>query len=337
MSKINKHIKNKGSTFVKESDDSNVAKLKGVISPSVIKESDDGMVNLEYNITSENLFNIIKNRKEDLYLNDYNTTFGKKKQKYDEDSINNFLASLCIDDLSTIDLQNITNEINVNKDTYTKNNYKLSTLKYRFCNYLNFRDLLLDGFFDSGYTSNIATNSNYSTDINNISYKNLILYKNQNRYQTREIIIINKNIDPILSSLLKECEIIERNNEIYKRILEKILKVIGNNKDDNKFNNFFISYSKKYNTNIIKLGNVRFGLDRHKSILFKYLCDNIGLNCCIVRKNTINNEEFIIEDHCWNLIQIDNNKLVVDFRFYNGNIIEPLDNFTKEYYKINLM
>ena len=247
------------------------------------------------------------------------------------------MISLCVQNISSTDLKNIINEININKNIYTKENYKLSTLKYRFCNYLNFRDLLLDGFFDSGYSSSIANNSNYSINIDSISYKNIILYKEKNRYQTREIILINKNVDPILFTLLKECKFLERNNNIYKKIIEQILKVFNNNNDDNKFNKFILYYSNKNNTNIIKLGDIRFGLDRHKSLLFKYLCDNIGLNCCIIRKNTINNEEYITENHCWNLIKIDNKKLIIDFRFYNGNIIEPLDDFTKEYYKINLI
>ena len=93
------------------------------------------------------------------------------------------------------------------------------------------------------------------------------------------------------------------------------------------------SNHKKQNIN---LGEIRHGLDRHKSLLFKYLCDNLGLNCCIVRKNLFE-KDLIYEDHCWNIIFIDNKKLVIDFKNYPGRLIIPDNKFTIEYYQINLI
>ena len=58
MSKINKHIKN---------------------NENAVKEIND-TVNLKFNITNDNIFDIIKNQKEYLYLNDFNTNFEKKKK-----------------------------------------------------------------------------------------------------------------------------------------------------------------------------------------------------------------------------------------------------------------
>lgn len=298
---------------------------------------DNKVVNLEFNLNANNLLEVIKNRKEDIYLYDFNTTFEKKKKAYEKDLINNFLLSICINNISIVDLQNIIDKVNLNRKEIIKNSYCLSILKYRFCNYLGFKDLLLDGFFDLGHTSTSSENSNYLTDVNKFKDQDLFIMKNQTRYQTREVILVDAKKDYQLNSLLDKCKLLERNSSIYQKIIEKILILLGDNSIDRDFNKFVTYYANKNNTNIINICDVRDGLDRHKSLLFKYLCDNIGLNCCLVRSNTINEDGFIVEDHCWNLIQINNIKLVVDFRYNNGKIMEPSNNFTKSYFKLNLI
>jgi len=235
----------------------------------------------------------------------------------------------------SFDLKNIISKLKSNEKYIKDNSYCLSSLKYRFCNYLNFNDLLLDGFFDIGSTSSLFSNSNSSININDFILKNTITVKNQTKYQIREVILIDKKKDNNLDIILNECMLLERNNLIYEKIISKILSLMDNDCNDTDFNKFMLYYFNKNKKNIINIGDIRNGLDRHKSLLFKYLCDNIGLNCSIFRENKINQDGFIFEDHIWNLIQIDNIKLIVDFRYNNGKIIEPIDDFTKSYYKTN--
>ena len=304
---------------------------------NVLKKEVQNVVNLEFNLNASNLLDIVKNRENDLYLYDFNTTFEKKKEVYNNDLINNFLLSICVNSISIVDLQNIIDKLNLNRKEIINKSYCLSILKYRFCNYLGFKDLLLDGFFDIGHTSSSSENSNYLIDVDKFKDQDLFIMKNQIKYQIREVIYINSNRDAKLNNLLKSCRLLERNSDIYRKIIEKILILLGNNSKDIDFNKFITYYTIKNKTNIINICDIKDGLDRHKSLLFKYLCDNIGLNCCIVRNNKINHDGFIVEDHCWNLIQINNTKLIVDFRYNNGKILKPEDNFTSSYFNINLI
>ncbi len=83
-------------------------------------------VNLVFNVTADNIFDSIKNRPEDQYLYDFNTTFDQKKQKYEKDIINNFLLYLCINNISSMDLRSIINEVKLNENQYINENYRLS-------------------------------------------------------------------------------------------------------------------------------------------------------------------------------------------------------------------
>jgi hypothetical protein len=47
--------------------------------------------------------------------------------------------------------------------------------------------------------------------------------------------------------------------------------------DDSLFNQM-----KEQGHNFVLLGDVKIGLCRHKALLFKILCDNVGLDCAIV-------------------------------------------------------
>jgi len=40
---------------------------------------------------------------------------------------------------------------------------------------------------------------------------------------------------------------------------------------------------KNNGTNVVHIGQVKYGVCRHKSILFKYLCDQIGIDCVLIR------------------------------------------------------
>ena len=266
------------------------------------------------------------------YLMHLSTSFEKKLEFYKRYIKNSYFSSYCLNLISHIDFRNIVSQIISNESLYLDNLYKYSVLKYRFCNYLGFNDLILDMFFDKGFSSYDNLNSDFSTEI--IEDNNSIFIDvDKNTYQLREIIIVNSKTDPTLKDLLEKVKMLSKDGSIYKKIIDLIITVLGNENNYYKFNKFMNSKHHKQNIN---LGDIRYGLDRHKSILFKYLCDNIGINCCIVRKNVLE-QDIIYEDHCWNIIVIDGQKIVIDFKNYPGRLIIPNNRFTIEYYQIDLI
>ena len=270
---------------------------------------------------------------EKFYLLDLATSFEEKIKIYQRKVQYIFYSNLCAFDISSNDLELIIKEIDSKKDTYLKELFRFSILKYRFCNNLNFTDLLIDGFFDYGFTSSLTNNSSYSTDIS--INKSFLINTELNRYQIRENIIFNSKNDGLLKNILDECKLLVKNESAYQKIINIILRIHGTECDNYKFNKFMSSNFAKYNNINVKIGDIRYGLDRHKSLLFKYLCDNIGLICCVFRKNNINEDTLITETHTWNLIKIKNSLAIVDFRYFPGRILAPNNQFTIDYYKIN--
>jgi len=90
----------------------------------------------------------------------------------------------------------------------------------------------------------------------------------------------------------------------------------------------------KNKSNILYIGDLDNGIDRHKSLLFKYLCDQLNLQCCIFRYVNISDNK-IYDKHVWNLIKINECIYVIDFRLFPNKIVKPTDKNTENYYKIN--
>ena len=90
--------------------------------------------------------------------------------------------------------------------------------------------------------------------------------------------------------------------------------------------------------NLIKIGDVQIGNDRHKSILFKYICDDplINLPCALVRKNVNTGNITNFDYHYWNLIKNkDNEILLVDFRHNSqGAIVTIKTKVARKYYRV---
>lgn len=266
------------------------------------------------------------------YLLYYSTTFEEKLEYYKRYLKNNYFASFCVNIISSNDFRNVIDELIKNECKNLNHLYKYSILKYRFCNYLGFEDLILDKFFDNGFSSYENLNSDISTDLVSNS-SSIFVEIHKARYQLRETIIIDSNNDELVKQLLDKASIYAKDNTIYQKLINLILIFFGKSDEMYKFNKFMNSKHRKQN---IYLGDIRYGLDRHKSLLFKYLCDNLGLNCCIVRKNILQ-KDLIYEDHCWNIIIIDKQKIVIDFKNYPGRQIIPDNKFTIEYYQLNLI
>ena len=246
--------------------------------------------------------------------------------------LNNFIRNFCTSLIEQSQIENIYNEISNNQDNYENNIYKLSIIKFRICNYLGVNDKIYDNFFENGAKSLKLNNLTYSTDLNFFKLPSII-YNNNENTQLREIIHINLNNDKNLKNILHRAKNIKRDNNFYINLIQLIINEFGIYSEDYKFNKFMRYYSQKNKTNIIKIGDVRYGLDRHKSLLFKYLCDQLNIGCCVVRSNYVFPDNKIIDNHFWNLIY--NNKCVniVDFKLYPGQIVKASNEYTKKYYK----
>ena len=190
----------------------------------------------------------------------------------------------------------------------------------------------MDDFFDKGFSSYETSNSDYSTEISQLNNQ-MFIEVNNIKYQLKEIIIFNSKNDYTLRNIVDKVKLYARNEKIYEILIKIILSILGKEDNNYKFNKFMSTQHKK---RIIKIGDIRFGLNRHKSLLFKFLCDNIGLNCCVIRNNVIK-DGLIYEDHCWNIILINSTKVVVDFKRFPGRLVVPNNQFTKDYYQLNLV
>ena len=93
-------------------------------------------------------------------------------------------------------------------------------------------------------------------------------------------------------------------------------------------------YSTKNKSNVLYIGDAYCGVDRHKSLLFKYICDKLNLPCYIFRNITTNDNK-IYDNHVWNLICIDRCVYIVDFKTFSHKIVKATDIDTENYYKIN--
>lgn len=73
---------------------------------------------------------------------------------------------------------------------------------------------------------------------------------------------------------------------------------------------------------IIKLGNVSFGLTRHRAILFKHLANNLGIASKLVRVSEPQIKKGANINHIWNIVEIDNQEFIVDTFFHPFSIYE---------------
>jgi hypothetical protein len=239
--------------------------------------------------------------------------------------INSFLDKLCKSTFSQDKLKEILNEISDNFESYENQKFKLVTLKYRICNHISINEKISNLFFDLGYNL-----SSLSTNINNFKLNNIL----KDQSLLREIILFDEANDNNLRSMIDKTLYFEKHKHIYKDILKLVINYLGNETNDSNFNKFIQEYSINKRTNIVNIGDIYCAIDRHKSLLFKYLCDKVDLPCAVFRYVNINQNK-IIDKHVWNLISIDKIIYVVDFKNFHGKIVKPSNKDTENYYKIN--
>ena len=238
--------------------------------------------------------------------------------------LNHFLGTFCKSKYTINIIHDIYDEIAKNQELYENETFRISNLKYRLCNKLTNYEKIHDFFFDIGHN-----NLTFSTNLNDFKVNNILIDNNQ----IREIIVFDPIKDNNLNKINEQILNIPKDNNIYKVLIEIILNNLGNETEDFKFNKFILTHANKIKSNILYIGELDIGIDRHKSLLFKYLCDKLNLPCCIFRYvSKINNK--IFDKHVWNLIKIDNCIYVVDFKNFPNRIVKPTNIETEKYYRI---
>ena len=239
--------------------------------------------------------------------------------------LNNFINTFCKSIYTTDILKNIYDEIFINQELYESEPFRISNLKYRLCNSLSNHEKIYDNLFDIG-----PSGLSYSTNLNDFKLNTLLINNNQ----LREVIIFDPIKDEKLKLINSQIKNIPKDDNIYINLIELIINNLGNETEDYKFNKFITTYSNKNKSNILYIGDLDNGIDRHKSLLFKYLCDQLNLQCCIFRYVNISDNK-IYDKHVWNLIKINECVYVIDFRLFPNKIVKPTDKNTENYYKIN--
>jgi hypothetical protein len=138
-----------------------------------------------------------------------------------------------------------------------------------------------------------------------------------------------------LNDIIIKVKNFEKDDNLYINVIKLISSYMGEECDDFKFNKFITNHSAKYNTNFINIGDIDCGLDRHKSLLFKYLCDILNLNCSLFRNIKIDSNNYFYDHHVWNLILINGKIYVVDFKYFPNKIVYPNNIDTSKYYKVH--
>ena len=240
-----------------------------------------------------------------------------------------FISNLCNHKLNNSIISNVYNLINSNKKLFEEEPVRLSILKYRLCNHISNYETIENRFFDIGFNDDV-----YETDHDNFKLDYIIdIDKNKNVLQKREVIVFDEEHDINLRDIINKVNNFEKNDQLYKNIISVIVDYMSEECDDFKFNKFMTATAFKYKTNSIYIGDINYGLDRHKSLLFKYLCDNVDLLCSLHRYNKMDLNGNIYDDHAWNLISIKGKIYIVDFRYFPNRIVYPNNSETSKYYK----
>lgn len=239
--------------------------------------------------------------------------------------INSFLDKLCKSTLTHEKLEEILKEITNNLESYEKDRFRLLSLKYRLCNHISINERMANLFFDTGYSM-----TSFSTNINDFKLNSIIRDNNA----LREVILFDEKNDFNLQTMIRKTTYFEKHKDIYKNILSLVINYLGNETNDSNFNKFMREYSLNRKTNIVNIGDIYCAVDRHKSLLFKYLCDRINAPCVVFRYVSINQNR-ITDKHVWNLILIDKVIYIVDFKNFHGKIVRPNNKNTENYYKLN--
>eukprot|EP01103_Thecamoeba_quadrilineata_P021458 TRINITY_DN986_c0_g5_i1.p1 TRINITY_DN986_c0_g5~~TRINITY_DN986_c0_g5_i1.p1 ORF type:complete len:679 (+),score=120.09 TRINITY_DN986_c0_g5_i1:186-2039(+) len=162
-----------------------------------------------------------------------------------------------------------------------------SAIKYYKVNHLEEWEKIGDGFYDPGRMPSPAPEKLPS------------LEEVRKSTATREVILINRQDDPKLERIFKIAKnLVTRfpTNETKIRILAlHVANMLGGSGSDAVTLSIadLTEIKKRLKSNVVPIGEITHGTERHRALLFKYLCDNLSpsIPCVLTRHSQYNPEE----------------------------------------------
>lgn len=220
-------------------------------------------------------------------------------------------------------------------------NNQLITFKYRICNYLGFKDKIPNGYFDIG---RVNPDSQYNEKYIFESNINYYIKYNDISINTREIILVDNELDIPLQHYKSDLEtykeqiynkfsdIYDRKYNMYLIILKYVDAVMTNKSTDRTSKVELFNLMTTIKINIVPIGFIKIGVCRHKSLLYKILCDHFQLECMLIRGILKSKRGKILGSHAWNIVQIKGRAFIVDVRNHPGKLLEPDKEPNKDVY-----
>eukprot|EP00999_Lentomonas_sp_LEN2_P002867 NODE_731_length_1232_cov_309.337557_g691_i0.p1 GENE.NODE_731_length_1232_cov_309.337557_g691_i0~~NODE_731_length_1232_cov_309.337557_g691_i0.p1 ORF type:complete len:307 (+),score=42.64 NODE_731_length_1232_cov_309.337557_g691_i0:83-1003(+) len=168
-------------------------------------------------------------------------------------------------------------------------------------NLLDFDQKLEDGFYDCGRSVSLPT---------------LDYLKAQEPHSGREVILVDRNTDAAFAEMVAKTQ---HNIDVAKDIRSKVVLL------SLSVSNFFggtnaslisntekgiLDLKVKKSSNILPLGELQYGVCRHRALAFKYICDLEEIPCRLVRGDYFSEKG--TEGHAWNIVFIENRHYLVD-------------------------
>lgn len=215
----------------------------------------------------------------------------------------------------------------------TTNDNQKVIIKYMLCGIVGYNDRIENGFFDVGRINN---DHSYEFDIQHY------MRKWYEKPTDREIIYVNRSYDIMLDKIYNSWKIALdlvydlKTKAIALAQMVDIYFVSNKDKDDEFINASFMDEMRHVTSatkGLMDLGKITYGVCRHKSIMYKYICDRVGISCSLIRGNA--------DDcgHTWNLVLIDGKQYLVDVRNNPDRLIEEhefqLMDFFKEFRRLH--
>jgi hypothetical protein len=149
-------------------------------------------------------------------------------------------------------------------------------------NSLSSKNIIEDGFLDSGFAGK------YYHSIHKLPNREELQAKNRHTFFE-----VNFKSDSNLESILLTISESVRNKstlEQFSVVADTVINILGGIKPieelDKDTSVMIIDYKKEQKTPIVKLGSLTSGSFYHRALLFKVLCDRLGLGPCgLVRRN----------------------------------------------------
>ncbi|XP_073024629.1 serine/threonine-protein kinase EDR1 isoform X1 [Primulina eburnea] len=204
-------------------------------------------------------------------------------------------------------------------------------LSRRYWNYgvLDFEEKVVDGFYD---LYNVSTDSAARGNM-----PSLTDLENSDGGYDYEVVLVSRKLDPALEELMQisQCIMLDcRTTEIgllIQRLAELVTEHLGGPVPDanlilSKWMERSIELRTSLHTTVLPIGSLQVGLSRHRALLFKVLCDSVGIPCRLVKGSHYTG----FEDDAVNIVKLqDDSECLVDLMGAPGTLI-PVDVSAKD-------